>query len=256
MPELAPKPITNFKELPDPLKGWLASSQLTFLISDLNRRLGFREEEEMRVIPTLILRLAISSVEPEEFVSQLSKLLDISPSAAHALAQEIEEKMLRPVETVLRSELGIDIKLIHFGKEIAPEKEFVPQMLIPSPEVAHPTSEQSANPVQVPASGPMPMPPTPSSVSAAPRQVVTPPPSAPVTSPVYTPSAPSQPAPQPKPATPPTMTKPPMPKVEPLALSKTEPLQERKAPTPPSIPVKVKVEPSKVPSFLKDSDFK
>lgn len=158
------KTITDFRELPDPVKGWLSSTQITYLVSDLNRRLGFSEEEKMVVIPTLILRLAISDMSPEMFVSELSRLLDISPSAAKALAQEIEEKMLRPIELVLRNELGIDVKLIHFAKEASMEQPATmpaaptapAPTLIASPEVAHPEesrptpTSQATQPTSVP----------------------------------------------------------------------------------------------------------
>lgn len=119
MPEIQKKRV-EFKELPDPIKTWLASTQITLLVSDLNKRLGFKEEGKMRVIPTLILRLAISDITPNRFISELSKLLGVSPELAKSIAQEIEEKMLRPIEIILRNQLGIDIKLIHVSPSAAP----------------------------------------------------------------------------------------------------------------------------------------
>jgi hypothetical protein len=72
--------------------------------------------------------------------------LRVGVATAKALAQEIEEKMLRPIELVLRNELGIDVKLIHFAKEAALEQSAAmppapaapAPTLIASPEVAHP----------------------------------------------------------------------------------------------------------------------
>lgn len=124
------KKTIEFKELPDQVKTWLSSAQITFLVSELNRRLGFKEEEKMRVIPTLILRIAIADISPESFVSELSKLLGANTETAKSIAKEIEEKMLRPIEIILRNQLGIDIKLIH----VSP----IPSPVQPIPSEAHP----------------------------------------------------------------------------------------------------------------------
>ncbi len=227
------KPLTNFKELPDPVRGWLASTQITYLISDLNRRLGFSEEEKMRVVPTLILRLAISNLDPENFVSELSKLLDISPSAAKTLAQEVEEKMLRPVEIVLRNELGIDIKLIHFTKEMPVSAEIpkptVPEIptMIATAEAAHPTTAakpEEIRPVPPPIYRPQPMPPQAAGATPASRPI------------------------------------PVMPRVEPLPVRPAPPpIPSRPIPQQSSAsqatPVPFKIEPSRVPKIPENPNF-
>lgn len=286
-------PRDKFKTLPDPVKDWLASTQITYLVSDLNRRLGFSEAEKMTVIPTLILRLAISAVDPENFISELGKLLDLSPSASKALAQEIEEKMLRPIEVALRNEVGIDIKLIHLPREnktvineslTSPARQVSPtatamndEKLIPSPEIAHPDEYKRPVPTQPiqtqPAtapSRPMQSPVySPSSPKPAPAQNTQTPTSVPTTPPSQ-----SLPKVEPLPARPAANSAPVMPKIEPLPrfnnpLGSSQTTAQPPAPPRPSTPpisrppstdqktpIPVKVMPSRVPDFLKDTDLK
>ena len=101
----------------------------------------------MRIIPTLVRRLALNDLPPENFVSELSDKLGLSFSAAKMLAQEIEERVLRPIEVPLRNEIGIDIKAIYLNAEqpaptpSSPAPSFsverpVPIRTIPTPEPA------------------------------------------------------------------------------------------------------------------------
>jgi|GEM_PF-3634049 len=107
-------PTKDFSSLSEKLRDWLSSIQLMFLIIELNKKLGFAIEKQI-IVPRLIWQLVIGEVDPKNFVSELSKQLDISLSAAKSLAQEIEEKMLRPIEIALRTEMGVDTKVIYLA---------------------------------------------------------------------------------------------------------------------------------------------
>ncbi len=240
------------------LREWLASVQLMLITIDLNQRLGISGKKET-VIPLALWKLVSGQIEPTQFVPELSRDLEISPSAAKALAQEIEEKMLRPIEFPLRSELGIDIKTIYLSEPAheQPKEQIsaTPTVLIPSPEVAHPQeSKANLNAGQAPE-------------ATLPNRVP------PIQSPVYSP-IPATPKPMP--------TQPPAPKVEPLiqrpapapvftapkynppipaqpaAPISQPPVPANSAPSPSKqvTPIPVKVMPSKVPGFLKAEDFK
>jgi len=138
--------IIEFLDLSEPIRTWLASSEIVYVIVDINRKLNFKGEK-MRIIPTLVLRLALNDLPPENFVSELSDKLGLSFSAAKMLAQEIEERVLRPIEVPLRNEIGIDIKAIYLNAEqpaptpSSPAPSFsverpVPIRTIPTPEPA------------------------------------------------------------------------------------------------------------------------
>ena len=116
MEDTALKTKNDFRELPEPVKLWLSSSSLTFLVETINKRLGFKDEGKMRVIPSAVLRLVLGNLAPEDFINDLAVKLGISFSSVKMLAHEIEEKLLKPIEIPLRTELGIDIAIIHLAE--------------------------------------------------------------------------------------------------------------------------------------------
>ena len=108
----------------------------------MNRQLGIKDDLGV-VIPMLVMDLVMGRVSPKNFVSELSHRLDLSHSSARIVAQEIEDKMLRPIENDLRTELGIDIGLLRFPAEESPKSlttsgpltlgkgEEIPEKIIP-----------------------------------------------------------------------------------------------------------------------------
>ncbi|TSC89798.1 MAG: hypothetical protein G01um10143_288 [Parcubacteria group bacterium Gr01-1014_3] len=105
----------KFDELPDKIREWLTSERATYVVIDINERLDMAGPL-VKIIPTTILRLVTKDIEPGEFINILSEELDIDFNSAKNIAQEIEEKILRPIEGQLRREADIDIKLIYFAK--------------------------------------------------------------------------------------------------------------------------------------------
>lgn len=107
--------IAAFDSLPDHIKDWLSSRQATYLIMEINSRLGLKDEK-MTIIPSLIFRLATQTIEPTDFINELSYELGVSFQTAKSITQDIEEKVLKPIENELRRDVGVDVKLIYFGQ--------------------------------------------------------------------------------------------------------------------------------------------
>lgn len=135
-----------FSALPESVKEWLASEELVFIITEIETKLGL-SDEKILVIPNLILRLIVQDIEPQEFITELSKELGVEFPVAKTIAEDIERKALRPIETELRNKTGLEIKLIFYGKtegekiknqgippigKIQPVPSSLPKMSVPS----------------------------------------------------------------------------------------------------------------------------
>lgn len=130
-----------FQNLPQPAQNWLTSDSVTAVIIDINKRLDL-EGELLRILPTVILRLVVKDVKPENFIPELSKELDIDFNQASAIAKDIEEKILRKIETILRTNVGVDTKLIYTSPTPLPIPRPEGARLAPPLSGAAPTSEQ------------------------------------------------------------------------------------------------------------------
>lgn len=102
--------IQALTSLPQEIRLWLASEETADQLRRINAELDLHEEET-RLIPYLLFRLAVKDLEPLNFVETLSDWLDISPSSANTIAGEIKDRVLGPVSSQLRS-WGIEISLI------------------------------------------------------------------------------------------------------------------------------------------------
>lgn len=109
--------------LPEGVKNWIASEQATYLQVEINKRLGLKPEQE-KIVNQLSARLLTQDLNPRDFISELSHELNISFTTAKVFAQEIEEKIFRPIENELRQDVGLDIKLIYFDQPIIERKPF------------------------------------------------------------------------------------------------------------------------------------
>lgn len=125
-----------FQSLPDSIRQWLASDSTTLAVSEINNRLGLKGDKR-RIIPSLILRLVVQDLDPMDFINDLSHELDISFENSKTLTQDIEAKILKNAETMLRNETGVDFSLVYFGKP-GPKKSYeiptVPVAPSPQPE--------------------------------------------------------------------------------------------------------------------------
>ncbi|MDO8430017.1 MAG: hypothetical protein Q7S73_01455 [bacterium] len=104
-----------FESLPPNVKERLSSLQTTYLVTEINQRLGIKNERGI-IIPKLIFRLVTQDIEPTEFINALSHELMVSFTTAKSIAEDIENKILKPIENELRRDVGVDVKLIYFGK--------------------------------------------------------------------------------------------------------------------------------------------
>lgn len=187
MPETPKTPKTQslvralFEKLPEKVRVWLTSEEATFIIIDLNRRLGL-DGILIEIIPDAITRLVIGKLKPENFTEEVASDLEINLSLAQGITQEIERRILRPVEKELLLEAGIDVKMLFMSKPspiIAPSRPPVqPTQMATSAKPATPSSTNGSpfvyTPNQTPPIPPkpiippiQPMPPTPQ----APRDI-------------------------------------------------------------------------------------
>ena len=146
-------PITSYQlhnafvALPPRIKGWLSSDQITFLLREISDRLGIGENKVAK-ISKLILRLAAQDLEPIDFINELAHELDIGFQTAKAIAEDIEKKVLRPIESELRRDVGVDLKLIYFGKPSAQKAE--PKIPAAAPLTAKMPEPAPAPPAPIP----------------------------------------------------------------------------------------------------------
>jgi len=105
----------RFKSLPEPVKDWLWSEQVGYIITEITDRLGL-PVEKLSIIPKLIYRLVVQDLEPINFINELSQELEVDFEIAKTIAKDIENNALKPIENDLRKAVGIDLKIIYFGK--------------------------------------------------------------------------------------------------------------------------------------------
>src|ERR1051325_2920301 len=96
--------------MPKEIRSWLASEKTTYLIADLNRKLGLKDSQ-VRVIPTTILRLVTKEIEPTNFIHSLSEELQITLESAKKMAEEVKSKILDPFGGELLN-WGVDVTLV------------------------------------------------------------------------------------------------------------------------------------------------
>lgn len=123
----------KFVYLPEKIQDWLGSDKLSFAIGEFNEKLKLPLEKQ-NVVASLVLRLTVCDIAPENLISEIMTQLEYDFAKAKELTLEIEEKLLKPMRAVLKTELDIDIDLIKEGKEkpkIEAKKPVISEALIP-----------------------------------------------------------------------------------------------------------------------------
>lgn len=140
--------FNDFQSLPETIKTWLASDHCAIYISEINKKLGLKGSRRS-IIPTLVLQLVTQDLIPQDFIKELAENLNVGYPIAKSLTEEIEAKILHPIELGLRRDAGVDIKLIYMeaaaGKPTAPVAPLAMEK-IPTPAPA-PTAEISRPPI-------------------------------------------------------------------------------------------------------------
>src|SRR3989344_245203 len=111
-----------FVALPKRIKDWFGSDQVGYIVEEISNRLAL-DEEKTTVIPGMIFRLLVQDLEPIDFINELALELGIDFPTAKTIAEDIEKKVWRPIECDLRRDVGVDLKLIYFGKPSAKRAE-------------------------------------------------------------------------------------------------------------------------------------
>ena len=110
----------KFLSLPQPIINWLTSDSATNTIIKINGRLGL-EGDLLRIIPSLISKLVIQSLKPEEFTKELTLGLDLDPNQGEIISREIYLGILKPIETPLKDALDINLSAIFARKTEEPK---------------------------------------------------------------------------------------------------------------------------------------
>lgn len=105
---------SRFNSLPEEIKKWLNSEMVGGTIENINNSLGL-DGEFVRILPELILRLVVSEFPPGEFIEnldiELGGILGLSSDQLISITNQIEEKILRPIEPQLL-QIGVDARMI------------------------------------------------------------------------------------------------------------------------------------------------
>ena len=139
----------KFLSLPQPIINWLTSDSSTNAIIKINERLGL-EGDMLKIIPSLISKLVIQGLKPEEFTKEIIQKLNLDPNQGEIISREIYLGILKPVEVSLKDALDINLGAIFARKTEEPK----------SASTAVPT--RPIYPVYTPIKPASPLPPTPS----------------------------------------------------------------------------------------------
>jgi hypothetical protein len=156
-------------DVPASVRGWFGSENVYQSIATVNNQFGF-VNEQVSIIPRLLLGLELHGVAPSEFTEKLSQALGVSPDKAEIVAREIKTKILEPARDALTDfDINIDqIQLDNAEREYSLRQGALqpttvpqavsqpasqPQTLVPHPEP--PAETQAAEP------GPITLPPSP-----------------------------------------------------------------------------------------------
>ena len=153
-----------YQSLPESIQKWLSDENVVLIISEINQKLSLAiDDERAEIIPHLILRLCVQDLEPRNFINELSHELNISFDSAKILTQEIEERILKPIEAPLKIDVGVDLKLLYFANptlrpsgfaeqaknitETLPSQNLTSKISQPeTPNTQHPTSNIQEKP--------------------------------------------------------------------------------------------------------------
>ncbi len=136
----------QLSELPKEVRTWISSERVTHLVGGINNGLNLKSEDNRRIIPRLILRLVTQDIASQDVIKELSDEFDISPSSARVIAEEIDKRILQPIQKQLFNDVGVDTKLIFLKSSdfFAPPKESITKKLpdIEDPEHRRGIDEQ------------------------------------------------------------------------------------------------------------------
>ncbi len=164
----------DIDSLPQSINDWLVSVPLTYLIIDLNKRLGvYNNAFKMGAIPDFVVDIVTKRMPPQELAKKLEERLQVPSNQALSVAREIKEKILRPIEVALRKELGVDINAIDFIQpgqtmpatpppttpafQVPPRPIAPPTQVFQSPSKPTPPTSPTASPSTTPTPNPQPL---------------------------------------------------------------------------------------------------
>lgn len=97
---------SKIASLPDGIKVWLGSEDVAALVKAINAHFNILSENR-RVIPTLLLRLAVNDLDAEYFSGELAAELQIDKDKAMTITSEIKKSIFLPIKKNLIDD-GVD----------------------------------------------------------------------------------------------------------------------------------------------------
>lgn len=151
------------KNVPDGIRDWLGSEKTTYSIIAINKKFGIGREK-IQIIPTLILRLEVRNLQPQNFAAELSKEFNRPLEELKPIIEEIKKNILLPIDAEL-FKWGVDIRQISAAPAtgwaqgpkinrveitpIAPASQKPASAPAPQPAISQPSAPQPSNaPVQ------------------------------------------------------------------------------------------------------------
>jgi len=106
------QPRINFEEIPEPIRKWLTSDTSSDIILEINGHYNLWGDE-LRVIPRLITRFLVGQIAEKDFsVAMVSHLPFLKEKEVNRIVHEIKVRLLKPIATQLRDQIGIDVEKI------------------------------------------------------------------------------------------------------------------------------------------------
>ena len=132
--------IAAFLALPQPAKDWLSSESSVYALGEIANRLDL-DNEETAAVSLLTLRLVTKDLNPQDFINGLSQELNVNFETAKTITQDIEEKILMPIESELRK-IGVNLNLLYSSQKDSGQMAVppIPQTKSVSPETAPPST--------------------------------------------------------------------------------------------------------------------
>lgn len=103
--------MLSFQELPEAIRTWLTSNEVTDVVVGLNKQFSVRGEK-IKVISRIGTRLVIGAIKPEEFLIALKNELELPEGAVQEIAGRLKGEVFKPIADGLKNVIGVDIDKI------------------------------------------------------------------------------------------------------------------------------------------------
>lgn len=100
------------QSLPEEVRAWLNSEEVGDLITLISQNYLLKDQQ-LYLLPELLLRLVTSDLEPAAFTAELQRGLGVDETTAKKITSDLKQKVLEPIRQPLGI-MGIDLNLLEF----------------------------------------------------------------------------------------------------------------------------------------------